>query len=452
MKLSNVRFLANANIKGNKKSNVVMVLMIILVISLTLVSSFSVTVTSAVTDYKNDTRARMLEVDPWNKELDAETIKSIENVDHVSSVDTLKGIRSQYFNTSDISDEDKSNTQQVVNQDCLIQAWSLIGDEKRDVIAGENLDEAPTFSCIIPSLFYPFDDENSDENLDYIDGESLIGKTIMVKPYNNSLELLYNFEGRSVEQSGNEWVYLPALEYKLKIVGVYYSQPVTYGYYDSIFISEETGEQIVQMALDASKIDLTSDTNLVSKWWNNESLRTHYVTVDDFDNIDYVYNQLTDMGISCADSGEYGINESIPIISNIFSFAGIFLIIATSILCIINLIQSTTNSLTERKGEIGLLKAIGYRQKQIFACLYYEQLKTTLSGCGIGAVVSAVVIFISNLIFSHKDYISFLYIVKWSDYLFFLAISVLVAIVIPLACQLISLYKLGKIEPKDAMN
>lgn len=53
-----------------------------------------------------------------------------------------------------------------------------------DVMAGKSLDESPVYSCIIPSLFYPFEYENTDSDLNYIDGESLIGKTITVTPSN----------------------------------------------------------------------------------------------------------------------------------------------------------------------------------------------------------------------------------------------------------------------------
>lgn len=64
-----------------------------------------------------------------------------------------------------------------------------------DVMAGKSLDESPVYSCIIPSLFYPFEYENTDSDLNYIDGESLIGKTITVTPSNgDGLEVFYNID------------------------------------------------------------------------------------------------------------------------------------------------------------------------------------------------------------------------------------------------------------------
>ena len=58
MKIKNINFLAKANIKGNRKSIFITAFMVILVISLTLISSYAVTINRAVTDYKNDIRAK----------------------------------------------------------------------------------------------------------------------------------------------------------------------------------------------------------------------------------------------------------------------------------------------------------------------------------------------------------------------------------------------------------
>ena len=42
----------------------------------------------------------------------------------------------------------------------------------------------------------------------------------------------------------NKTMYLPAIEYKLKVVGVYYSEPTTKGYYNHIFVSEDIKQHI----------------------------------------------------------------------------------------------------------------------------------------------------------------------------------------------------------------
>ena len=453
MGIKNIKFIAKANIKGNKKSTLVLALMIILVIFLSLISSFSVTITNAVNEYKEDYRARLLQVDSLSTELTDDVIENIKQVDHVEDIYMLQGMRDQVFDILDVSDENGTYEElqkQLEKREGSVQAWSLIGSEKRSVIAGKTLNESPTFSCIIPSLFYPFDDVYSStngtmQNLAYIDGKSLVGKTITVKAFGEGYYVSFNYNNDGFFE--NEFFYLPALEYKLKIVGVYYSSPTGAGYYNDIYVSEETGKLIEKMAFDEGSYN----SPLAEKWYNTPSLRTHYLLVDDYENIDYVYNTLTDMGIDCAHQPEMGIKESVLIISNILSIAGIFLIAATFILCIINLIQSTTSSIKDRRSEIGLLKAIGYKNRQVFACLCYEQLDLTIKGFLIGGGFSAIFIFIANVINSHRTYVDRLYIVNWHDYLMFLTISLGIAVIVPLICQLITLHKLTRIQPKDAM-
>ena len=432
MKLTNVNFLAKANAKINKNEKGIKIVSALLVISITLISAFSITVTKAVNEYKEDYRARTLEVDSWLSELDDNVIESIKNTEHVVDIFPLEGIRNEAFNIVQSSDEDLQK---------------LFKNEKRSVIAGKTLDESPVLSCVVPSDFYPFEVENENKKPDYIDGEGLIGKTITVKAINNMLIQPYNIDGSS--ESGS--LELPAIEYKLKVVGTYYLSPTETGYYDSIYISEETATKILDDALTKGGYSKDNETT-VGKWWNDLSLRTHYVVVDDFENIESVYNALTDMNVCCADDSELGIQDSIVNASNIFSFASVFLIISTVLLSVIMIIQSTANALSLRKSDIGLLKAIGYRNSQIFAGLYCEQLRVTFTGFAVGTIISIIVTAVSNLFFANRNFIDRLYIINWGTFGILLAISFLIVTVVPLICQLIALRKLNKIQPKDAMN
>lgn len=456
MKIKSIHFWAKANIQGNKKSNLIMGFMILLVISLTMISSYSIVITNAVNRYMNDTRARMVELSPCvNGALTDDVIDNIMQIDHVESVSMLQGMRNQLCDILSVKDENNFEIEfsEHRNTNKNAYTWALIGNEKIDVIAGKSLDKTPTFSCIIPSLFYPFDDTNiKGENIDYLDGESLLGTTITVKPFGeNGFETLYNIDPE-ITPYANEWLYLPALEYKLKVVGVYYAAPLTNGYYDSIYVSEETGKLIMEQAFEASSIDMSDENSDVVKWWNTPSLRTHYLVVDDYDNLADVCNELGEIGIYVSPTPELGIKEGTIVIAKIFSIASILLITASAILCITNLTQSTINSLTIRKGELGLLKTLGYKNTHIFSCLYYEQLLLNLKGCIIGAVISALVIFITNLIFMHSTYVNRLYIVDWKYYFIFLAISIAIAVIVPLICQLIFFRKLDKIQPREAMS
>ena len=152
MKLTNINFLAKANAKINKNEKGIKIISALLVISLTLISAFSIVVTKAVDEYKEDFRARTLEVDPWLSELDDNVIESIKNTEHVVDIFPLEGIRNEAFNIVQSSDE---NLQKMIDQEKnnYLNIWSLFKNEKRSVIAGKTLDESPVLSCVVPSDF-----------------------------------------------------------------------------------------------------------------------------------------------------------------------------------------------------------------------------------------------------------------------------------------------------------
>jgi len=111
MKFSSVRFLARANIKGNKRGNLIVGIMFFMVISLALIPCFSITVTNSVNERKDDFRSRCLELDPWDKELTIDALDSIRKINHVQEVDMLQGMRDIGFDLIEIDDENANNAQ-----------------------------------------------------------------------------------------------------------------------------------------------------------------------------------------------------------------------------------------------------------------------------------------------------------------------------------------------------
>ncbi len=457
MKYSSIRFLSKANIKGNKNSIGITVLVCLLVSAITLISSFASTTVNAVNEYKEDYRARALELDPWTNPLTNNAVKAISGIEHVQSVNDITGLRGiNIFNLLDIKSQQndcKALKKQLKSKESSIFIEGLMEDEKKSVIAGKGLEDSPMYSCIVPSLFYPFEDEGNTyyENLDYIDGTKLIGKTITIKGYNDNISLLYNYinsEGECIDGCAS----LPSPKIKLKVVGVYYCSPTAYGNFANIFISRETDLQITQNIMKTAGLDFTDNSNDLVKWWNTPSLHSYFVVADNCDNLPEVYNSISKMGYEIATSPELLINESTVIMANLLSTVGMFLIFAIGIFAVIVLLQSSISSIKERKGIIGLMKAMGYKNSQIFACFYYEQLYLTIKAFIIGGIISSVFITITNYIFSHKSYKEMLYIIDWHLFINNLSISLALVIVIPLVCQIVILKRLSKIQPKDAMN
>lgn len=454
MKFSNIKFLSKANIKRNKYNVSITVIVSLLVVAVSLISSYTVATVDAVNKYKSEYRARSMYLTPWEKPITDDAVKAILSVEHVQSVDDITGLYGPYTydiaNISGQSDECKELNKQLETRVAYVDVEELIGDEKKPVIAGKSLEEAPTFSCIVPHLFYPFEDEEKIdyENLNYIDGTNLIGETISLKI--DQLPLSYNIlvGEECIDSTAN----LNAEEIKLNIVGVYYCSSNTYGSINRIFISRDTHMQIIQEAMDKTGIDLSSNESDVSKWWNDTSLHNYYVVADDFDNIHSIYNKVSTMGYCIDDSSEFFIRESTIIMANILSTVGMFLIAAVIILSIIILIQSTTYSFNTQKSKIGLLKAIGYKNKYIFACMLYEQLYLIIRAFIIGGASSFAFVTILNYIFSHKSFHEFLYIIDYSMLAAFLGIAIALVTIIVVICEIISIAKIMKVQPREAMS
>lgn len=446
MKFRYTLFLAKANYKGNNHSGLIVFLVAILVISLTVISSISITLSNGMDEYRNDFRARTIEAYPDNRTFDEITLQTVRNIKHVESVDIEDEMRHQFFSIENISDENgtyDSLQKQFDEKDTIIDVWSLIGGEKRSVIAGKNLDEAPTFSCIIPQLFYPFDEDvYATDGLEYLDSESLIGKTLTLLPSGGYFTFDY-FDGTYPKRTE-----IPEFEVKLTIVGVYYSSPTADGGPSTIFISEETGKELMKTAVNNAKGGKEELENFI----NHPEYHNIHITVDNFNNIDYVYDELQNMNIYVVEGTELGINPETPLITNIFNILSIFLTTSAFFVTFILMLYFSVDAVKNKKEEIGLMKAVGYKNGQIFGIITFEQLLTTLKGFALGAVISATAITVINFVFSNGSYANRIFIVNPALYLLITAVAFLMAILVPIICEILVLHKLFKIQPKDAMN
>lgn len=446
MKLRYILFLAKANCKGNRHSGLIVLLVAILVISLTVISSISITLSNGMDEYRNDFRARTIEAYPDNKTFDEITLQTVRNIKHVESVDIEDEMRHQFFSIENISDENgtyDSLQKQFDEKDTIIDVWSLIGGEKRRVVAGKNLEEAPTFSCIIPQLFYPFDEDvYATDGLEYLDSESLIGKTLTLLPSGGYFSFDY-FDGTDSKRAE-----IPSFEVKLTIVGVYYSSPTADGGPSTFYISEETGKELIKNAVDNSEGGKEEFESFI----NHPEYHNIHITVDNFNNIDYVYDELQNMNIYVVEGTELGINPETPLITNLFNILSIFLSTATLLVTFILMLYFSFDAVKNKKEEIGLMKAVGYKNGQIFGIITLEQLLITLKGFTIGVAISATAITVIDLIFSNGSYANRIFIVNPALYLLITAAALLIAVLVPIICEILVLHKLFKIQPKDAMN
>lgn len=452
MRFTNLHFLVKAQIKGNKNSKTIKRLICLLVVSLTIVSTFAVTIVGTVDDYKEDYKARSLYLSPFLKPITEEAIKAISSVEHVEAVADITGMYGVTpFAITDTSDSEIDK--ETETRETFLYVSGLYDNQEKSVIKGETLDNTPAFSCLVPSTFYPFEDAGNSnyENLNYIDGTTLVGETITIKGYKDRFTFQY-YTSVDGEMHYDEEGDVSSPEFTLNIVGTYYCKPGLSGNFHTLFVSRETDLLMTQMAIEGAGVDLSKDEQDISKWWNTPSMHGYYVVVDDYENLTSVFNEVIKMGYDITDSNELYIDDSTVILANLFGKVGVFMIVAIAFISIVILIQSSISALRERKGYIGLMKAIGYKNGQVFLTLCLEHLYLTFNAFIYGAVVSVAIVVVANYTFSHGTYQQMKYIVDLGVFCNFLGLSLLISTVVPVICQLVLLNRLMKIQPKDAMS
>ena len=462
MRINNNLFLAKANLKGSKRKDTVMVMMILSVISVTLLLGFLGVANTVLEQNKNAKCYRQAVIFPKTEYEEVESvgvtnknIKEILSIDHVISCEKRDLPPSESITVTKILDENNKNISNTTNETSLKKInedmCSQIYDEDlvTRVIKGTNLDKSPVMSCILPDTFtyveYNYEKDELTGRKERIATENLLGKTL-------SVDLEYNihlFKKSGVGYSDDS-VNLPKISYQLKVVGIYhYSQSTALDGSPDIVISKETAQKIDQMALDnAVKNGMKDD---LDDYINDDQAREYIVTADSIDNINEVIDTLFEKGVNVV--GSAGIlDESMLTFTAVFGGVGTFLTVAILLLTVINIFLSVHNNIAERKAEIGLMKAVGYKTGQIFYSMYLENIILAVKALLIGGALSAVTVLIINLVNSAGDTIQQTYVMPWLSFLILLAIAFGVILVIPLVCLLIMVYNIAKIQPQEAMN
>ena len=152
------------------------------------------------------------------------------------------------------------------------------------------------------------------------------------------------------------------------MIGVYNASFDNGGGPNTIYVSYATAMQMQEMAIQATK-----DPNFIAEYEErkeNPVLHSYTVLIDEYEHMDQVIEQLENRKIAVS-SVEQFIPDSVQLLSAVFTGAGNFLTFAILVLAVVNLFLSVSGALADRKGEVGLLKAIGYKDRQVFFCFYF---------------------------------------------------------------------------------
>ena len=147
------------------------------------------------------------------------------------------------------------------------------------------------------------------------------------------------------------------------------------------------------------------------------------------------------------------LNPALESFSSVFNVAGTILLVAIILLTVINLFLSVYSNINERRAEIGLMKAVGYKSSQIFKSMYFENVILALKAIIVGGIISVVGVFVINLINkSSGDLMRMRLIMPWSQFGILLLVAFAIILIIPLICQLVMTALITRVQPQEAMN
>ena len=456
MKLKNCLTLSRFNLKGSKRKNTVLIMMVLSVIMVIVLAGFLIITTEIMEQHENKPVMHQVVIFPESrhsesshKGVNEETLDEVLNIDHVLSCDIESYPDYQFIDITKIIDEngnDITNSSEEFQADILSNSiYEQEVDEEFYINSyiGQQLKDAPAMSCILPDIAYRLD--NSTRRYVEVETSGLLGKTLTV----NCDYTIHNYTKNELGGYEGEYITASNITYDLKVVGLYHysNESALTGLTDTL-ISSETAKKIDKMALDKAKEEIPKEINT---YITDPYARDSIVYVDDHKNVDAVVEALNELGYSSMSCGM--INPSVTTFTSIFSGAGTFLLVAIILLTVIILFLSVYSNINERKAEIGLMKAVGYNSGQIFKSMYLENVILALKAFLIGGAISVIIVIAINLInLNSGDLMQISYVMSWSSFLVLAVVALLLILIIPLICLLIMTALIAKIPPQEAMN
>ena len=381
MKINKIFKISIHRVKQNKKRNLIIAIPIILsTILLLTINIIQYSMENYIKSLENNLTMRTISSIRYSVFEYEEKVEKIENIEHVDMVigeyeENIYGYKyCEQLKTKDADGYVKINP--INTKTCP------------DITNGRKLQEDDKYVLIIPSKIYAdsegtptgFRDiyiEKRNLNIEYINGEDLVGKKLTI-----------SFEA----SNGN------TLEKQFEIIGTYDSN--LYNDMSTLY----TPKEIIK------EINLELNPDLLPELEIS-------VVVDKIENVEFVKNELISKGLyeksailqeaQKGDSSETEVNisrvtninvETINIMKKLI----IFLLLASILIFLSFLITTNINKTYLSSTEIGVLKAEGYTNKDIQKMTIIENIIVCIISIIVSFIVFILIINISNII---MDYI-----------------------------------------------
>lgn len=301
----------------------------------------------------------------------------------------------------------------------------LVGSNKEltpSIIAGRNIEDDDAHVLICPINFIAagnLDSRNDLNRNNYLNGKKFL---------NTEVTVTYN----SYDYSEETPKILKEYSSKFKVIGLYDAYD-SYSELNVCYTSFSDVEKINKLM----KGNMDEYTEKV--YWHP------IVIVDDSKNVEKVSKEIINLGYT----PQQLLNINTKLSTNIKNIC-VLLAIITSIVSFISIILYVIKALKGRENEIGLLKAIGYKNKDIFVSLLIETLLIGIICFLITFIIYTILYFFAYYLTNYSSIIWSRFIVKYS-YLGIL-LSLTYTVVIPIVCSAILSNKISKINPIDIMR
>lgn len=293
-------------------------------------------------------------------------LSKIENIDHVEFV------YNSFYSAATLDSNLKNDT-----VDGMITLKVTSDAQLKKLVGKEVLKNIDSGGMICPKNFYPDSDvvDLKINEKEMLDGDSLIGKDITVNYFTRKLY-------------GSIWTRDEEIEQSFNVLGTYNSEDVM----ESNNVCYISYNDMVEL-LDKK---ISAEVNRTAYYW--------YVIVDDLNNIEYVQTELNKVGMGTI-TGETSIDDAeVRIINQML----IFIVVATVIALVSITTLYTSKKLEQESYNIGLLRALGYKRKEIRKSYLIENLVNSTITVAIGSILTILLFIVLYIfIFRYFNYIGF---------------------------------------------
>lgn len=354
MKMKYMLHLAFMNLSRRKVRTIISILIMTAALTIFILTlSLSLSISSSFNkNLQNNVGCRTLFVEyDYKQYSEAQIIDTVSKYKHVAAV-VPQGDLGQIITVSEYSGKFELPQAGSNNGEIIVKGGNKFTIPK--VIAGRSFNEGEANVALIPEKFVP--DSRTGltkdiKNQSLFDGKSLIGKEITGKTETNKI-------------------------YTFTVVGVY-SSDASMDDANTCYIPYQ---------------DINAIYNAVKK--QDDVNYPIIAVVDNYKNVQAVMNELYKSGMRS--SVKLTQNTELPIYIN---FVGGGLSIVIFLAALINIILTTINSVKDRTQEIGMLKAIGYKNKLVVSMLNFEAILIGVIGFILSVMISAGgILFISRII------------------------------------------------------